>query len=189
MSAQDRVRWDSIFRERLDAPFPDPNPLLLEFVPPLPEGRRSRALDLACGLGQNGLWLASQGYSTDLMDISRVALNRARKEMQQRNLRNINLLQVDLDDQDLEDEVYEVTCVFYYLKRSILRKLLASVAPGGRLVYETFNMLYLERVPEFNTEFLLSTGELETIFAGWNVLHHDETDHISQIVAVKPLRT
>ena len=62
----------------------------------------------------------------------------------------------------------------------------ASVVPGGRVIYETFNVLYLDIVPEFNQEFLLGLGELEKLFDGWDILFQEEDDHISQIVARKP---
>jgi 2-polyprenyl-3-methyl-5-hydroxy-6-metoxy-1,4-benzoquinol methylase len=128
MSSEDRIRWDNAYRQRLHRAYPSPDPLLLQFTPPLDkalgnkvsdaeaqddenshtpdnlEESVTRALDLAAGWGQNGLWLAEQGYNVDIMDISRVALQRARAEMAVRNLRNINLLQMDVDDLQLEPE-------------------------------------------------------------------------------------
>ena len=71
MSAQDRVRWDGIYRQRQNQPYPAPDPLLFEYTPPLRNGDFGYALDLAAGVGQNGLWLAAQGYHTDIMEISR----------------------------------------------------------------------------------------------------------------------
>lgn len=186
MTAHDRVRWDAIFKQQVTRPFPAPDPLLLDYTPPVPPQRERRALDLACGFGQNGLWLAEQGYVTDLMDISRVALSRARQEMGIRNLRNVNILQVDMDDIDIEEETYHLICLFRYLKRSFMRKLRGAVIPGGRVIYETYNLHYLEQVPDFNADFLIEPGELPAMFEGWKIVHHDELDHISQIVAVKP---
>lgn len=185
MSAQDRARWDKIYRDQSHKPFPPPDPLLYEYVP-APASSTSRALDFASGLGQNGLWLAAQGYIVDLMDISRFALSRARTEMTVRNLRNANLLQVDLDEVTLEADYYEVVCVFRYLKRDLLPELAKSISPGGRIIYETFNPHYLTIVPGFNTEFLLHQGELAAAFAGWQILLDTEIEHISQFVAVKP---
>src|SRR5690349_7763892 len=102
MSAKDRARWDEIFKKRNAEDFPAADPLLLQYVP-LPDGDDSlRALDLAAGYGQNGLWLAEQAYHVDIMDISRIALKRARLEMGLRKLRNVNLLQVDLDKLTLQ---------------------------------------------------------------------------------------
>lgn len=185
MSAQDRVRWDGIYRQRQQLPYPPPDPLLLEYTPPVPPDSEERALDLACGLGQDGLWLAEQGYIVDMMDISRVALSRAREEMTTRNLRNINLLQIDLDDLELEEEVYALVSIFRYLKREFFAPLLGAVKPGGRVIYETFNLRYLDILPGFNRAFLLEPGELAGYFSGWQLLQTSDEGYISQVVAVK----
>ncbi len=191
MSAHDRVRWDKIYRERLKQPYPAPDPLLLNYTPHIAgvnggdEEIKKRALDVAAGFGQNGLWLAGQGYTTDIMEISRVALARARAEMARRNLRNVNLLQIDLDDIDLDEEQYDLICVFRYLKREVIPVIRAAIVPGGRIIYESFNINYLDIVPHFNTHFLLMPGELTELFKGWKVLHQSDESHISQLVAVK----
>jgi SAM-dependent methyltransferase len=185
MSADDRVRWDEVFRLKAQAPYPAPDPLLLQLTPaPTREG--ARGLDLCGGLGQNGLWLAEQGYLTDILDISRVALQRARQEMASRNLRNVNLLQVDVDELALERSHYDVVCVFRYLRRDLFPKIAASVAHGGRIIYETYNMRYLEKVPEFNRSFLLYLDELPRFFEGWQTLYFEEHDHTTRYVGLKP---
>ena len=82
MTVQDRVRWDRYY-QFLDEQYPAPDPILFQFTPSVLEmGRKRefRALDLAAGVGQNGLWLATQGYTTDLLDISREALRRAQEQ-------------------------------------------------------------------------------------------------------------
>ena len=187
MASEDRVRWDTIFRERRTQIYPAPDPILLEYTPPiLPQDELPRALDLAAGLGQNGMWLAEQGYQTDIMDISRVALERAKQEMSIRNLRNVNLLQMDIDDLELEQNSYDLICVFRYLKRSTFGLLKMATRRGGRVIYETFNLRYLEQVPQFNKKFLLKDHELYDVFSDWQILSHEEETHISRIVAVKP---
>jgi len=186
MTAEDRIRWDKIYRDRKGKAFPNPDPLLYEYTPPVRRGQDRRALDLAGGIGQNGLWLATQGYIVDIMDISRIALTRTRVEMAMRNLRNVNLLQVDLDDFSLKEAHYDVLIVFRYLKRSAWDQIRAAVVPGGRIIYESFNLNYLEIVPEFNADFLLHPGELHDIFSLWKILYEEDEEHISRIVAVKP---
>ncbi|MEM9955141.1 MAG: methyltransferase domain-containing protein [Chloroflexota bacterium] len=197
MSAKDRIRWDDIYTKRNKA-FPQPDTLLLDYVPTVDEESEMRALDLACGLGQNSIWLAEQGYIVDLMDISRVGLRRARAELTMRNLRSANLLQVDIDKlvlrrsglcdglHDICPETYDVIAVFRYLRRPLFPIIKEAIKSGGRLIYETFNQQYLQQVPEFNKEFLLADGELETVFSDWRIVYHDESSHVTQLVAVKP---
>ncbi len=188
MSAEDRVRWDGIYRERQSRDYPAPDPLLLAYTPVVKNeyDRVYRALDVAGGVGQNGLWLAAQGYTVDIIDISRVALQQARSEMAMRNLRNVNLLQVDLDAEQFEAARYDLVCVFRYLKRDLFPKLRDTIRPGGRIIYETFNRHYLKIVPEFNTNFLLEPGELPGYFANWHAIHTMEDGHIAQVVMRKP---
>jgi SAM-dependent methyltransferase len=183
MSSDDRVRWDNIYKQRADQPYPAPDPLLLQFTPPAEKD--ARALDLCGGVGQNGLWLAEQGYNTDIMDVSRVGLHRARKEMLIRNLRGVNLLPIDVDFLQLESEVYQLVCVFRYLRREIFPVIKRSVKVGGRVVYETFNVDYLTLVPQFNRAFLLEKGELAGFFDDWRVLYLEEETHVTRFVATK----
>ncbi|RMG82115.1 MAG: methyltransferase domain-containing protein [Chloroflexi bacterium] len=186
MSAEDRVRWDDIYRKRLNEPYPPPNPLLFEYTPPVSNNEVKRALDVAAGFGQNGLWLASQGYHTDIIDISRVALERARVEMAVRNLRNINLLQMDLDHPKFEASYYDVICVFRFLNRELLPRLQDATVAGGRIIYETFNRRALKQRPDMNPAYLLDIGELKSYFEHWKILYYSEDDHITQLVALKP---
>jgi SAM-dependent methyltransferase len=184
MSNTDRQRWDGIYRQQNH--FPDPDAFLFECTPPASGPREQRALDLAGGMGQNGLWLAEQGYVVDVLDISRMALVRGRSEMVRRKLRNINFLLSDLDETDLAPNKYALVCVFRYLKHDLFAQLRACIQPGGRIVYETYNINYLKHVPQFNADFLLKPGELAGYFYGWKILYDAEVDHISRFVALKP---
>ena len=189
MSVTDRVRWDKIYQRRTKQSYPAPDPLLLQYTPAVKiqeEDDAPRAVDLAAGVGQNGLWLARQGYLTDVMDISRVALNRARTEMTIANLRNVNLLQVDIDSYDFPEATYDLVCVFRYLRRELFETIRHTVKPGGRVIYATFNMRYLEEVPEFNRDFLLNVGELADFFPGWQHLLVENIGHESRLVTIKP---
>ena len=182
MSAADRQRWDEHYRHRSD--YPDPDPLLLLYTPSADD--QAHALDLAGGMGQNALWLAEQGYTVDLMDISRVALVRAQRQMAARGLRRVNMFQVDFDQVQLNPDTYDLVCVFRYWNRWLLPQIRAAVKPGGRIIYETFNSGYLALRPDFNPEYLLESGELLGSFGDWRVIHHDELSTTSQVVAVKP---
>ena len=186
MSSVDRNRWDAYYRQRNQGTFPDPDPFLFESTPPASGRSEQRALDMAGGVGQNGLWLASQGYTVDVMDISRMALVRGRAEMINRGLRNINFLQRDFDSVDLKLNKYNLVCVFRYLKRDLFPAIRSSIQPGGRIIYESFNTKYLEIMPDFNPDFLLAPAELATYFADWKIVHHTYTNHISRLAALKP---
>lgn len=187
MSIRDRQHWDARFRALPEQPFPAPDPLLFQYTPPA-AGMEARALDLACGLGQNGLWLAEQGYSVDLLDISREGLRRAQAEARRRGLRRINFLQVDLDEAALRSEAYDVVCVFRYFERELFPRIRECVAPGGRVIYQTYTSGAQAVMPEISASFLASEGELAGLFADWTLLRSTESDIMAQVVAVKPVR-
>jgi SAM-dependent methyltransferase len=186
MSVQDRARWDAHYRQREGDSYPEPDPLLFLHTPPALPDTPQRALDLAGGIGQNALWVAEQGYTVDLMDISRVGLLRAQDEMLQRDIRNVNLFQVDFDSVILQPETYDLICVFRYLHLPLMPALRAAVRPGGRIIYETFHAGHLQVKPDFNRCYVLQEGELLGYFGDWHILHHAERATTSQVVAVKP---
>lgn len=187
MSAKDRVRWDAIYRETANFPYPDPDPLLFQYTPPIMGLEKTfRALDLACGLGQNGLWLAEQGYVVDLMDISRTALTRAQEQAAERGVRTVNFMQIDIDELTLETNAFDIVCVIRFLRRELFPALRATVKPGGRIIYETFNVRCAALAPDAPRDFLLGQGELAGYFGDWRILRNSEVEHVSQLVAIKP---
>jgi len=187
----DRAYWDGIYRTMIDQgiPYPDPDPLLFMYTPPTSQPP-PLALDLACGVGQNGLWLATQGYTVDLIDISRVALFTAQSAAAERAIRRVNFLQMDLDSMAFEGKLdragYDLVCVFRYFRRALLPTLRAIVKPGGRIIYETWNVQSIEADPNLIRDELTEVGELAGCFADWNLLRHAENNGVSQIVAIKP---
>jgi 2-polyprenyl-3-methyl-5-hydroxy-6-metoxy-1,4-benzoquinol methylase len=192
MTVRDRVRWDRYYRSLSDFAYPDPDPLLYDYTPPVlihGQRERPRALDLACGVGQNGIWLATQGYSVDLLDISREALHIAQLQAMMLQARTVNFMQVDLDEVALKPEAYDLVIVFRYMRRELFPRLHECVRPGGRVIYATFNMNYLDHKPDFNTEYLLYPGELSGYFTDWHVLHDRDAAYTSEIVAIKPENT
>jgi cyclopropane fatty-acyl-phospholipid synthase-like methyltransferase len=64
-----------MWRHREAAWNPEPNVLLVESVTGLAPGA---ALDVGCGEGTDALWLAKRGWTVTAVDISNVALERAR---------------------------------------------------------------------------------------------------------------
>ncbi len=186
MSQPIRQHWDARYRALAGEPLRAPDPLLLQYTPPARIEPRSRALDVACGRGQNGLWLAEQGYRADLLDISREALTQARDEAGRRGLRSLNFLLIDLENYAPEPESCDLIAVFRFLHRPLFPLLRAAVQPGGRIIYQTFHTGHLRANPAFNRAFLLEPGELAEQFADWRVLHSSEDADSARVVALKP---
>jgi SAM-dependent methyltransferase len=186
MSAQDRAKWNRIYRSRAGEGYPRPDLLLLDYTPAIPQHSQPRALDVAGGVGQNGLWLAEQGYTVDILDISRAALDRAQAEMASRQIHAVNLLCVDLDTAPLPTDTYDVVCVFRFFSRPLLPRLMSCVRSGGRIIYETFNPSVRESRPDFSPDYCVKPGELSATFARWRVLRDADSGIWTQFVAIKP---
>jgi ubiquinone/menaquinone biosynthesis C-methylase UbiE len=86
--------WDEVYRnyplDELGWELGKPRPLLVEYVEKglLPKGK---TLDLCCGAGTNTLYLAQQGFDVSGIDISKTALEIAKKKAQQAKV-NIDFL-------------------------------------------------------------------------------------------------
>ncbi|GIK28624.1 MAG: class I SAM-dependent methyltransferase [Chloroflexi bacterium] len=185
MSARDRATWNKRYLDLINASFPRPDLLLMDYAPPA-AAPDARALDLAGGRGQNGLWLAEQGYVVDIMDISRVALDSAREEMTRRGLRRVNLLDVDLDTMHLPTQTYDIVSVFRFFNRRLLPAIGRSINPGGRLIYEAFSLHILDERPNMNPDFCVQGDELADAFSKWKIVLHSTEGVLARLVAIKP---
>lgn len=182
MSQKDRLRWNRKWAERSEGSAV--NPLLLAHEGLLGSGL---ALDVACGRGQNSVWLASHGYLTLGVDISRVALAEARATAASNGVARKNLfVQVDLDCWRPPTTTFDLVVVFRFLDRDLYRPLQRSVRPGGLLFYETRHLGIRRRLPDANPDYLLRPGELAQVFAGWQVIAYAEGNENAQLVARKP---
>ena len=64
--------------------------------------------------------------------------------------------------------------MFRYLSRGLVPALRDAVAPGGVLVYRTFNVRRLARRSGFAPHFVLQPGELRRWLEGWETIAVDD---------------
>ena len=76
MSEQDRIRWDERYAERAAPESIGPPPVFAPYTEQFPT--EGSALDLACGQGGAAVWLARRGLTVWGLDVSPVAIGRAR---------------------------------------------------------------------------------------------------------------
>lgn len=183
MSQQDRQRWNQKWRSF--HPPSDPHPLLQDWANHL--GGAGIALDVACGPGHNSMALARHGYCVLGVDISEVALRRARKLADASNLgAKLLFAQVDLDQWRPPPHSCDLVCVIRFLDRRLIPALREAVKPGGLALYHTRNTGVLRRQPDASPEFLLQPGELHHFFAGWEPLRDWEGEENASILVRKP---
>jgi SAM-dependent methyltransferase len=135
VSVADRIKWDERYRAGAYAEREHPSALLAEWEPRLPQGR---ALDVACGAGRNSLFLAATGRVVDAIDISAVALDRAKEAAEARQLQ-VRWIVADLDDDpalSLPRERYDVIVLIRYVNPKLVKPLLERLAPSGMLLCE-----------------------------------------------------
>lgn len=165
-----RTSWNSRWREKADDSW-EPDPWLVKIRPLLPAGR---ALDIASGRGRNSLYLAEVGLSVTAVDVSDEALAQLGREAARRNL-PVETRRVDLeDDPRLPGADFDLVLDFFYLHRPLLPKLRDAVRLGGIAVLRTFSSAGSFPGEPDNPDFVLRPGELLEIFAGWEILLHEE---------------
>lgn len=171
-----------------------PNPLLVRFSSLLKdEDLEGPVLDLACGTGENGLFLASLGLPVILADRSSEALAVARSAAHEQGLK-AQFWQVDLEicTNPLQEEYYGAILVFHYLYRPLIPYIRKGIRDGGVLIYETFTSEQPKYGPPHNPDYLLQPGELADWFQEWETIHYfeglleDPRRAMAQIVCRKP---
>ena len=184
-----RDKWNRRWRERIGEEVVA-DTWLLEVRDLLPVGR---ALDLACGRGRNALELARWGFTVTAVDCSEEALAQLAAAAATESL-PIDCQCCDLERQSPEmAQDFDLVLCFYYLHRPLLPWLLAAVKPGGLAVLRTFSSAGSFPPGKLDSQFVLQPGELLTVFAGWEILRHEEglePSHkggsVAGIVARKP---
>ena len=158
MTLADRERWDAKYSGIAASTELRPSPWLVESVAHLPRGR---ALELACGLGHNAVWLARQGWQVDAVDVSPVGLEHARRLATKQGTQ-VRWIAADIDDFQPEPGVYDLVVVFRFLDRAQLPAIVqAALRPGGLLICETFSAAQLGRPDTHihNPAFVFARGE------------------------------
>lgn len=130
-------------------------------------------LDLACGDGHNGIFLASKGFSVVLADRSEEAFSQARLNAHAAGV-SLQFWQVNLEQEGvnpLEGRTFSAVLVFRYLHRPLIPYITKSLKQGGILIYETFTTEQARFGKPKNPDHLLKAGELLSWFHDWEVIY------------------
>ena len=114
-------------------------------------------LDVACGQGRHAYWFYKRNHAVVLVDraqaaIDSIVLPADRCEKVVADIEN--------DPWPFAGRQFDAVVVTNYLWRNLLPTLLASLAPGGVLIYETFAQGNETVGKPAQPEFLLRPGEL-----------------------------
>jgi len=127
-----REDWDKRYAAVENLWATRPNRFLVAEAAELPPGR---ALDLACGEGQNAIWLASLGWEVTGVDYSEVAIAKADARAERDGV-TVEFTSADLVEYEPEHAAYDLVLVLYLHIPSAQRgavhaKASAALAPGG----------------------------------------------------------
>lgn len=180
----DAQKWNKKFKEEGDAWLRNsPNPFLLSIASYLPTS--GLALDVAAGVGTNGLYLAERGMHVIALDISEVGLKLARERAQGLQLETAV---IDLASIWLPADYFDVILNFRFLERSTFPVYKRALRPGGWLVFETFVQ---GETAVAHPHYYLQPEELRHAFADFKIAHYRETNdrrkNVAQLLAQKPL--
>ena len=136
-----------------------PSPWVVRHAQSIPA--RGKVLDLACGSGRHARFLAGLGYPVLAVDRDAEALAGLS------TIEGIATRLLDLEGEEwpLAGQVFDGIVVTNYLWRPRLPDVLALLAPGGALIYETFMVGNAAYGKPTNPAFLLLAGELRQLAA------------------------
>jgi len=172
VSKTDRQRWEAKYAAGNPNPGFVPDPLLVRHSALL-DGK-GWALDVACGVGQNALYLAKRGYRVVAVDGSLTGLRYCRAAAADAGL-PVHPVAADLDRFVFPRDKSAVVIVFRFLDRDLFSELKKTVIPGGLIVYETFNVNRLRSSPQMTRSYLLEPGELAGMFPDFETIDTNDT--------------
>jgi SAM-dependent methyltransferase len=146
-----------------------PSPWVVRWAPLIKQG--GSVLDVACGRGRHARYIAALRHEVTAVDRDAEALELLR------GIPRIHAVHADLENGNpwpFTGEQFAGIVVNNYLHRPLFPHLLASLAPGGVLIYETFALGNERYGKPSNPEFLLRPGELLQAFGGLDVQGYEE---------------
>ena len=130
----------------------NPSPWVTRWAPLIAPG--GTVLDVACGSGRHLRWLHAQGFIVTGIDRDTQAVDPLRA------LGRVIVADIENAPWPLPGESFDAVIVTNYLWRPLLPAIVASVAAGGVLIYETFAVGNEAFGKPSNPHFLLQPGEL-----------------------------
>lgn len=110
------------------------------------------AVDIACGLGGNAIYLAQNGLTVFAWDISPTAIHSIQHS-------NVTAEIRDVVNQPPEPDSFDVIVVSRFLDRRLCTKLCDALRSNGLIFYQTFT------AGLSNPDYLLEKNELPALFA------------------------
>lgn len=128
-------------------------------------------LDVACGQGRHARWFYERNHPVALVDREQSAIESIAIPAQDCEA---VVADIEMGPWPFAGRQFAAVVVTNYLWRPLLPTLLASLAPGGVLIYETFTQGNESVGKPSRPEFLLRTGELLEVCRGLRVVAFED---------------
>lgn len=129
-----QVYWDQKFDTPQYVYGREPSSFLKSVVSQFSD--RGKVLDLAMGEGRNAVYLAKRGFDVLGVDLSSVALRKAKRLAREMKVK-IRVEQADLNQYSIPPGGYDVVLLIEFYLPSLWPKILKGVRSGGWLVFES----------------------------------------------------
>lgn len=179
MNATRSEIWNERYRAKTSEP-PVPAAVLAENAHLLP--RPGTALDLACGRGGNALFLARRGFVVTARDQSAVAVDALQHAAAGEALSLLAEI-ADVERLPWPPACFDVIVVSRYLYRALAPVIIARLAEGGLLFYQTYTTGKPEGVGPRNPAYLLGPNELLRLFGDLEVRYYREDSSCGDLAA------
>ena len=165
------------------------SPWLQRWAHLLPAG--GRVLDVACGRGRHLRWLVGRGHRLTGIDRDATALADS-ADLAAASATELITADIENRPWPCAGREFDAVLVFNYLWRPLWPQLLASLAPGGLLVVETFAAGNETVGKPARPDFLLQPGELIARCDGLQIVAYEDgfldapARFVQRVVAVRP---
>lgn len=169
-------QWDQKYNKRTYVYGKAPAGFLAQNYSVLKPG--SRVLDMGMGEGRNAVFLAKKGHHVLGVDISSVAIRKA-KSLAKENRVKIKTILASLKEHKFPENYFDAIICFYYVDRELTEKIKKWLKPGGVLVYEahTLHEYYKNKQNQDPKNYYLKPQELLGMFDGMSIIKYEEPLH------------
>jgi len=164
--------WDRFFDTPRYVFGKDPTPVLKRNVHSI---RKGQALVLAVGEGRDGVFLARNGFRVTGIDISEVALRKARRLARDYGVK-LNLIPGDLKFYKIQPDIYDVIVNVTYYRKGLIPAIKAGLKKGGAVVFENYTVDHLQNPGGLSVprRFLVERNELKDLFSDFEIIEYKE---------------
>jgi len=173
-------RWDQRYADAPDLPQVSYGVSQFQHLIPT----KGIGLDLACGLGQNSIFLTKHGLTMHGWDYSKTGLEQMARHCAKQKV-EVNQRCIDLANTPWPNQNFDLICVTAYLERALCPQIISHLKPGAILIYQTFNQVTEIAGKSLSkprrSELLLGTGELLQLFAELEPLVYQDEQQLAAL--------